>query len=137
MEWAIYEAKLHAYDLDSFSYSFETRKFYFAKNPAHRKELMMLYGDGHSPLNIIAVYDVYGVPLHYFDVSNTIKRVIADGHIPFIGKWTSSGTVCRGVSIILDHGVADREIAHLLADCGQDYAARITMDKLAYFPTLS
>ncbi len=137
-EWDIYETQLHDRDLASrsYSYSFETRKFYFVENPAHRAELMDLYGDGRNPLNIIAFYDVYDLILQYSDIEHAIDQVIDDGDIPFIGQWGSLGDVCRGVSIVVDHGIFDQDVLKLLDELDQDYAARITRDKFSYFPPL-
>ena len=137
-EWSIYQSQLDDRDLasSSYSYSFETRKFYFADDSAHRAQLMDLYGDGHNPLNIIAIHDVYNTPLHYSAISETLYQVIADGNIPFIGQWGSLGDVCRGVSIVVDHGIFDQDVLKLLDELDQDYAARITRDKFGYFPPL-
>ena len=137
-EWVIYKSQLNERALEnrSYSYSFETRKFYFAENPVHRNQLMDLYGDGDNPLNIIAIHDVYDPVLRYRTVAQTLREVIANGHIPFIGKWGALNDVCQGVSIIVNHGILDCDVLQWLDDLKQDYAARITRHACDYFPPL-
>jgi len=95
---------------------------------------MGLYGDGRSPMYIIAIKDVYNVPLKYSDIGAEIRQIVGTGRLPFIGCWHTSGNVYTGVSILVDHGILDSEVLALLADYGQRYAARLTPGGMTYFP---
>lgn len=77
---------------------------------------------------------LYNVPLRYSDISFEISQIVGSGRLPFIGCWHTSGNVYTGVSILASHGVPDTKVLALLADYGQQYAARLTMAGMTYFP---
>lgn len=56
------------------------------------------------------------------------------GRLPFIGCRHTSGNAYTGVSIPANHGISDSGVFALLADCGQQYAARLALDGMTYFP---
>lgn len=133
-EWKIYSEKIQTIVQQSYTYSFETREFYFGQKQEHRKKLTDLYSDGFSPIYIIAIKDLYDAPLAYSDISTEIKTLAKSGCIPFIGNWIASNGVCTGVSILVNHGVSEAKISTMLADHKQQYAAKITLDNVTYFP---
>jgi len=133
-EWEIYSKKLKTAPLRSCSYSLEAREFCFAENPEHRKKMIDLYGDGASPTYIIATRDIYGEPLVYSEISPEMGQIAESGHVPFIGCWFSPGGACAGVSVLVDHGVSDEAVLAMLARHNQQHAAKVTLEKMAYFP---
>jgi len=133
-EWEIYSKKTPPAPPQSYSYSLETREFYFGENAEHRKRVLDLYGDGSSPLYMIAVKDVYNSPLDYDDVAVEMGQLVKSVHVPFIGCWYIAGDVYMGVSILANHGVSGGKVLAMLEDYGQLYAAKITLDGMTYFP---
>jgi len=93
-----------------------------------------LYGDGASPIYIIATRDIYGEPLVYSEISPEMGQIAESGHVPFIGCWFSPGGACAGVSVLVDHGVSDEAVLAMLARHNQQHAAKVTLEKMAYFP---
>jgi len=94
-EWKAYNEKTRAMSPRSCSYSFETREFYFGEDPEHRKRLMGLYGDGRSPMYIIAIKDVYNVPLKYSDIGAEIRQIVGTGRLRLLGAGTRQETSTR------------------------------------------
>ena len=133
-EWKIYREKLHTINQQSYTYSFETREFYFGQNQEHRKKLTDLYSDGLSPIYIIAILDFYDSPLDYSDISLEINMLAKSGRMPFIGNWIAPNEVWTGVSILVNHGVSEAKMLTMLADHKQQYATKITLDTMTYFP---
>jgi len=78
-EWQKYKDLIQGNVLESYSYSFETRVFYDALKPADRRQLLNLYGDGTSPVNIFAIKDVFNRPLVYTDIAKDTQAVIERG----------------------------------------------------------
>lgn len=133
-EWEIYSKKALNVTSRSYSYSFETHEFYFGENIEHRKKILDLYGDGSSPVYVIAIKDVYNAPLDYDDIGIEIKNIVSSGRIPFIGCWRVMGDVYSGVSTLVNHNISDDKVLKMLEDYDQQYAAKITLEKMTYFP---
>jgi len=133
-EWKIYSEKIMGMPPRSYSYSFETRDFYFSENADHRKTILNNYADGSSPVYMIAIKDVYNAPLDYDDISAEIKHIVRSGRMPFVGCWYVESNVFRGVSILVNHGTSDDEILAMLADHDQKCAMKITLDTFTYVP---
>lgn len=117
----------------SYSYSFETRVFYDANNPAGRQELTQVYGDGVNPVNMIAMHDVFNKTLAYGDIASDAHRLIERGMVPFIGYWKSPAGFYTGVSMAVNHEASDPDVAKILRQCDQMCAARVFPDRVAFF----
>lgn len=95
---------------------------------------MDLYGDGASPIYIIAIKDIYGELPVYSEVSPEIRQIAESGSVPFVGCWLSSGGAYTGVSALFDHGITEDRVLELLTYHDQQYAAKITLEKMTYLP---
>lgn len=133
-EWHVYENHDKSGISGSYSYSLETRVYYNAKSADGRTNLLNLYGDGKSPINMIAISDVMNdVPL-FTDISEAAHDVIERGFVPFIGRWQTPGAVYTGISIAVNHGVSDPGVTAMLKQHRQLCAARIFADRTLLFP---
>jgi len=133
-EWQKYKDLIQGNVLESHSYSFETRVFYDALKPADRRQLLNLYGDGTSPVNIFAIKDVFNRPLVYTDIAKDTQAVIERGLVPFIGQWKLPGRLYTGLSITIDHKIPDADVLSMLQTHNQMYALRLSHDSATYFP---
>lgn len=118
-----------------FSYSLETRMPYDANRPEDRAALLEHYGDGRSPVYVIAVTNEKEA------ISDEHAAVAAadcasGGFVPFLGRWLSRGAVYEDVSVAIDHGMADEGAMALLRVLGQKAGLRVTRDecRLLYNP---
>ncbi len=142
-----------------FSYSLETNRYYDADNPADRIALLEMYGDGHSPVYMIAMTDTGGLIKKKYAIS-VCERCVKIGRIPFIGRWIrkkgeekeeeeeekeeeeeekeeeekEEKKPGEDVSFAIDHGVSDTEIQHLLCEYKQRAALWITRDAYTTIP---
>lgn len=133
-EWRVYDALDKSHIRGSYSYSFETRAFYNAKNASDRADLLNLYSDGVNPINLIAVSDFYNQTLRYADIANAAHNLTRRGIVPFIGYWEHDSGFHTGVSIAVNHGISDPDVMAILKEHDQMYAARISADGMCLFP---
>lgn len=133
-EWRMCEEHDKSGILWSYPHSLETRVYYNAKSATDRINLLSLYSDGKSPINMIAINDVLNDTPAFTDISETARDVIKRGFVPFIGCWKTPGAVYTGISIAVNHGVSDPEVTALLKQHRQLCAARIFADRTLLFP---
>lgn len=136
-EWEAYVALCKNRTLKSYSYSFETRVFYDAGDPADRQELTWMYGDGSNPVNMIAMHDVFNRTLTYGDIASDAHSLIEQGMVPFIGYWEAPTGFYTGVSMAVNHGASDLDIAKMLKRYDQMCAARVFLDRVVFFSHLA
>ena len=123
---------------EEFSYSLETNRYYDADNSDDRIALLEMYGDGHSPLYMIAMTDTGGLIKKKYAIS-VCKHCVKIGRIPFIGRWIrkeekKEEKTGEDVSFAIDHGVSDAEIQYLLCKYKQRAALWITRDAYTTIP---
>ena len=135
-EWQTYRKLDKNIALESYSYSFETHKFYDALKFEDRKQILNLYSDGENTVNIIAIKDVLNRPLTYTDIAQSAQYIVGKGLVPFIGRWKVLTKVYTGLSAVIDHGITDAEVLSMLKTRKQMCALRLSTDKATYFPTL-
>lgn len=133
-EWQTYQNLVKNIALDAYSYSFETHVFYDVREIKDRRQMLNLYSDGTSPLNIIAITDISNRPLVYTDIAKAVHAVIKDGFIPFIGRWSAFRGFYTDLSIAVNHGVSDTDVLAMLKKHKQICAARLSLDAMSYFP---
>lgn len=103
---------------NEFSYSLETGKFYEANKLEDRAALLEHYGDGHSPVYVVAVTNTRGFINDEFAVRSA-EECVQQGRIPFIGRWVQNGELHEDVSIMLNHGVPTNSVKDMLIGYGQ------------------
>lgn len=133
-EWDVYDSQDKSHILGSYSYSLETRVFYNTNKEDDRTRFLNLYSDGISPVNMIAIKDVFNRELLYGDIAETSYQLAKRGFVPFIGHWESGGGSYTGVSISVNHGISDPDVLDMLKQHRQMYAARISYDGTFLFP---
>lgn len=133
-KWRIYDTLDKSHIRRSYSYSFETRAFYNAKNASDHADLLNLYSDGVNPINLIAVSDFFNQTLRYADIASVAHNLTRRGIVPFIGYWEHYSGFYTDVSIAVNHGISDPDVMAILKEHDQMYAARITADGMFLFP---
>jgi len=111
-----------------FSYSLETRRHYEAGRPEDRLALLGHYGDGRSPVYMVAITQVRGLIADELAMHASMDCVRL-GFVPFLGRWISDGVLYEDVSMAMDHGMTDRVTTGLLKNFKQEAAIKITRDR--------
>lgn len=123
--------KNHAQKLHS--YAFGTRAFYGASGLAGSHGLTRLYGTGKY-----RQHDrnggVFSKTLSYGHTASGAHRAIERGVVPLIGYWRLEAGFYTGVSVVVNHGASDPDVAKMLRRYDQMCAARVFPNCVAFFP---
>lgn len=112
-----------------FSYSLETGRLYETSELKDRTALLNHYGNGSSPVYMVAVTNVRGLINDEFAI-RAAEGCVQQGKIPFIGRWAQDDSFYEDVSIALNHGIRPQLVKNMLIE--HDQAAALVITRAAF-----